>query len=114
MEQESIQTKHKELLALQNNAPEILNLKSSELIETEQIEDSALHFVKISPENEPEKWFIALGKKRLTDYYQTKEECEKCLNTWRFWIDLQVAITQDTIEYGQFKLDTDGYLKPTQ
>lgn len=113
MEQQSIPPKHAELLALQNNAPEILNLKSSELIHTEQIEDSALHYVKIQPENEPEKWFIALGKKRLTEYFFTKDKAEQALTTWRFKIDLMVAIAQDTIEYGQFKLDTDGYLKPT-
>lgn len=104
MEQQSIPPKHAELLALQNNAPEILNLKSSELIHTEQIEDSALHYVKIQPENEQEKWFIALGKKRLTEYFTTRDEAEYALTTWRFKIDLMVAVTQDTIEYGEYEI----------
>lgn len=88
-----------QLLSTQMNVEDTTN-SNSMIVSREQWENSPLTICSIEEEK---KWFIALGTKRLTEYFDQKEEVEIVLNAkpWDLLIQIMVAVTEDTLTYIQ-------------
>lgn len=85
-----------EILAAQTGGQQ--TSKNTQLVSREQWEDSPLTICGIEEGN---KWFIALGIRRVTDYYQTKDEIITLLKEkqWELIIIIIAAVTEDTVRY---------------
>lgn len=89
--------KQSEILASQLNAEDPTSSNST-LVNRIQWENSPLTICSIEEGN---KWFLALGTKRLTEYYEYQHEIETLLNnkTWDLIILITIAVTEDTLNY---------------
>lgn len=69
---------------------------STKLVEREAYEDSPLMINRI----EEKGWFITLGNKRLTEYYEKKYQIIDLLEkpTWQLLITLMIAVHDDMQE----------------
>lgn len=93
--------KQAEILSVQTNTPE--NNQRDTIVVREQYKDSPLTIIGLDGET---KWFAALANKRLTEYYNTKEEVEQILENkpWELIIAMVVAVAEDTVNYIQREL----------
>lgn len=68
------------------------------LVNRIQWEESPLTICSIDEET---KWFLALGTKRLTEYYPTQRAIELLLEakSWELMIQIMIAVTEDTQKY---------------
>lgn len=68
------------------------------LVSRQQWEESPLTICSIEEGN---KWFLALGTKRLTEYYPEKTYVELLLTnqSWQLLIQIMVAVAEDTHNY---------------
>lgn len=89
--------KQSEILASQLNADDPTKSNST-LVSRQQWEQSPLTICSIE---EGSKWFLALGTKRLTKYYEYQHEVEEVLNqkSWELIIQIMVAVAEDTFNY---------------
>lgn len=107
--------KQSEILASQLNADDPTKSNST-LVSRQQWEESPLTICSIE---EGSKWFLALGTKRLTKYYEYQHEVEEVLNqkSWELIIQIMVAVADDSWNYRQAehaKLIADNYRKSTE
>lgn len=73
--------------------------KSSELIHREPFQ-GPVELIGLQPEGEKEKWFAAMGKRRLTDHYETKELLLEAMaiNHWSFMTSIIAAIVDEALD----------------
>lgn len=91
MEQSSTNKEHAQLLHSQNSAEKETESKtqSGEIIYRESLDDSAIILIK-----ENDKWFAILGKNRISEDYNTKEELLEFTKTWRFKLSVFSVVAE--------------------
>lgn len=65
------------------------NQQSGEISYREPLEDSAIILV-----NENEQWFAILGRNRITEIYETKEQLIEFTKTWRFKLSVFSVVAE--------------------
>lgn len=71
------------------------NSEYSELIKQRPLDDSFLTLIH----NPKQGWFIALGTKRLTDFYEDEESAIIATEGWPFMLTLMSAVAVDTYQH---------------
>lgn len=72
------------------------NYLNKEIVSREKIEDSPFELVKW--EN---KWFIAMGKQKLTPEFDTDVEALQAMETWDFKTTVMIVIAESINRYNE-------------